>query len=289
MVNQGNVVSEAQIFDATIDNVRELLAASQQQPVLFFFWSSRSQESLQLDQLLTSKVQQAAGHLVLAKVDCDQQQDLAMQFGIQALPTVLIIKDGQPADGFAGPMDAAGLDEKLAGFLPKPEDELLQQAHALLANQSYSEAFPLLSQALQLAPKRPDIKLSLADCAVELGQLEQAEELLATILLEDQNADFKAVQAKLKLAKEAADTPEIQALEAALAAEPDNMNLKEQLAVQYQQVKRSAEALELLYSILQKDLAFSESRKLYLNILAAMPQGDATASSYRRKLYSLLY
>lgn len=282
-------MSEAQIFDVSIDNVRELLAASQQQPVLFLFWSSRSEESLQLDQLLTSKVQQAGGHLVLAKVNCDQQQDLAMQFGIQALPTVLIIKDGQPADGFAGPMDAAGLDEKLAAFLPKPEDELLQQALSALDNQQYQEAYPLLSQALQLAPNQPDIKLLLADCAVELGQLEQAEDVLATVLLEDQNADFKAVQSKLTLAKEAADTPEIQALENALAAEPDNMNLKEQLAVQYQQVKRSAEALELLYGILQKDLAFSESRKLYLDILAAMPQGDATASSYRRKLYSLLY
>lgn len=282
-------MSEAQIFDVSIDNVRELLAASSQQPVLFLFWSPRSDESVQLDQLLTSKVQQAAGHLMLAKVNCDHQQDLAMQFGIQALPTVLIIKDGQPADGFAGPMDAAGLDEKLAAFLPKPEDELLQQALTAIDNQQFNDAFPLLSQALQLAPTRPDIKLLLADCSVELGQLEQAAEVLATVLLEDQNADYRAVQSKIALAKEAADTPEIQALEASLATDPANMNLKEQLAIQYQQVKRSAEALELLYSILRQDLAFSESRKLYLDILAAMPQGDAIASSFRRKLYSLLY
>ena len=282
-------MSSSVIFDVNIDNVRELLTASQQQPVVFLFWSAQSQESLQLDQQLSQRIGKANGQLLLARVNCDEQQQMAMQFGIQALPTTLIIKDGQPVDGFAGPLNDAELDDKLAAYLPKPEDELVQQALVLLNEAKQQDAFPLLSEALQLAPERVDIKLLLADCAIELGQLEQAEALLATVLLQDQNADFKAVQSKLTLAKEAADTPEIQALESALAKAPDDMQLKEQLAVQYQQVKRSAEALELLYGILQQDLNFSESKKLYLDILAALPKVDAIASQYRRKLYSLLY
>ena len=107
--------------------------------------------------------------------------------------------------------------------------------------------------------------------------------------LADQDALYKTVLAKLELAQQASNTPEIQALEARLAAAPADNSLKEQLAVQYQAVLRSEEALALLLQILQQDLNFGQSKKLFLDILAALPKGDPLASQYRRKLYALLY
>lgn len=277
------------IVDVTLNNAREVLDASKQKLVLFQFWSARSEGCKQLSPVLEKIVSQYPQQLMLARVDCDSQQDLAMQFGIQSLPTVMMIKDGQPVDGFAGVETEQAILGKLAAYLPKPEDSLLQQAEILLAQQNYIEAYPLLKEALALAPERTEIKLWLADTAVHLGQLPQAEALLAEVKLADQDALYKSVQAKLELAREAADSPEIQALETALASEPQNNNLKEQLAVQYQAVQRSEEALALLFSILQQDLNFGTSKKLYLDILAAMAKGDSVASQYRRKLYSLLY
>ena len=277
------------IVDVTLNNAREVLDASMQKLVLFQFWSARSEGCKQLSPILERIVQQYPQQLLLAKVDCDQQPDLAMQFGVQSLPTVMMIKQGRPVDGFAGVETEQAILQKLAAYLPKPEDELLSQAQPLLEQQDYAAAYPLLKQALTLAPDRTDIKLWLADTAISLGQLTQAEELLSQIKLAEQDALFKTITAKLELAKEAADTPEIKALEQAIAAEPDNNELKEQLAVQYQAVQRSEEALALLLSILQQDLAFGSSKKLYLDILSALPKGDSVATQYRRKLYSLLY
>jgi putative thioredoxin len=279
----------ASTIDVSMNNAREVLDASQHKLVLFQFWSARSEGCTQLSPILEKIVQQYPQQLLLAKVDCDSQQDLAMQFGVQSLPTVMMIKDGKPVDGFAGVETEEVILSKLSAYLPKPEDSLIDQAQACLAEQNYQDAYPFLKQALLLAPERVDIKLWLADTAVSLGQLPQAEALLAEIKLADQDSLFKSVQAKIELAKEAADSPEIQALEASLAAEPDSFNLKEQLAVQYQAVQRSEEALALLLSILQQDLNFGTSKKLYLDILAALPKGDSVATSYRRKLYSLLY
>ena len=74
-----------------------------------------------------------------------------------------------------------------------------------------------------------------------------------------------------------------------MAATPDDLLLKQQLALQYQQVQRSGDALALLYSILQQDLNFADSKKLFVDILAVLPKGDTLAGTYRRKLYSLLY
>jgi putative thioredoxin len=277
------------IVDVSLNNAREVLDASMQKLVLFQFWSARSEGCKQLSPLLERIVQQYPQQLMLARVDCDKEPDLAMQFGVQSLPTVMLIKQGRPVDGFAGVETEQAIRDKLAPYLPKPEDDLLAQAEQLLGSQDYAGAYPLLKDALALAPQRTEIKLWLADAAVSLGQLPQAEALLGEIKLAEQDALYKAVVAKLQLAKEAADTPEIQALEAALAATPDNNELKEQLAVQYQAVQRSEEALALLLTVLQQDLNFGSSKKLYLDILAALPKGDTVASLYRRKLYSLLY
>jgi putative thioredoxin len=277
------------IVDVSLNNAREVLDASMQKLVLFQFWSARSEGCKQLSPLLERIVQQYPQQLLLARVDCDKEPDLAMQFGVQSLPTVMMIKQGRPVDGFAGVETEQAIRDKLAAYLPKPEDELLAQAEQLLAAQDYAGAYPLLKDALTLAPQRTEIKLWLADAAVSLGQLPQAEALLAEIKLAEQDALYKTVLAKLQLAKEAADTPEIKALEAALAAEPANNELKEKLALQYQAVQRSEDALALLLGILQQDLNYGSSKKLYLDILAALPKGDSVASQYRRKLYSLLY
>lgn len=277
------------IVDVSINNAREVLDASMQKLVLFQFWSVRSEGCTQLSPVLEKIVRQYPNQLLLARVDCDNEPDLAMQFGVQSLPTVMMIKQGRPVDGFAGVETEQAILAKLAAYLPKPEDDLLAQAEALLAAQDYAGAYPLLKDAMALAPERSDIKVWLADAAVSLGQLPQAEALLAEIKLAEQDALYKSVQAKLQLAKDAADTPEIQALEAALAQDSANNTLKEQLAIQYQAVQRSEEALALLLSILQQDLNFGSSKKLYLDILAALPKGDSVANSYRRKLYALLY
>ena len=64
--------------------------------------------------------------------------------------------------------------------------------------------------------------------------------------------------------------------------------LAQELAVLYSQVGRQEEALALLFTILKRDLAFGDAKKIYLDVLATMGAHPA-AQSYRRKLYSLLY
>jgi len=279
----------ANIKPVTIENVRELLEQSFTQPVLFYFYSERSPACLNLGPVLQRIAQNYPDVLTLAVVDCDQEQQLAAHFGVRSVPTVLFIKEGQPVDGFAGEEPEQAILQRLSAFLPKPEDQLLQQAMPLLEQQNWTEAYPLLKQANELAVDRVDIRLQLALVQVELGQLEAAEKALATVLMADQDALYHSVKARLELAQQAADSPEVKALEQALVTDPDNKELQQQLAVQYHQVQRSAEALALLFEILKQDLNFGEAKKLYLDILATLPKGEPLASSYRRKLYSLLY
>lgn len=274
---------------ASFENVRELLALSQQKLVIFAFWSERSVQSKELLQLLSTVSTGYPEQLVLASVNCDQDQELAMQFGVRSLPTTLFIQNGQPVDGFAGVESDTQIRQRLQPYLPKAEDLLLVQAEPMLAAQQWTEAYPLLLQAQQLAPERVDIRKLQAYCAASLGKIDEARSLISTVLMADQDALYQQVISLIELAEQAADSPEIRALEQQLATAPDNLLLCQQLAVQYQQANRVADALALLYKILQQDLNFGESKKLMLDMLAVQPKGDALTASYRRKLYSLLY
>ena len=108
------------IVDVSLSNAREVLDASMQKLVLFQFWSARSEGCKQLSPVLERIVQQYPQQLLLARVDCDKEQDLAMQFGVQSLPTVMFIKQGRPVDGFAGVETEQAIRTKLAAYLPKP-------------------------------------------------------------------------------------------------------------------------------------------------------------------------
>lgn len=109
--------------------------------------------------------------------------------------------------------------------------------------------------------------------------------------MQDQDSRYQGLVAQIELLKQAADTPEIQLLQKQVDAEPENAVIAAQLALQLHQVGRNEEALELLMVHLRKDLTAADgaARKTLMDILAALGNGDALASKYRKQLYSLLY
>lgn len=279
------------IINVTEANLHQTLEQSTSIPVLFYFWSERSQHCLQLNPILDKLASEYAGQFVLAKVDCDAEQMVASQFGLRAIPTVYLFKDGQPVDGFQGPQPEEFIRELLGRFLPKEEELKAAQAAELIAEGKIAEALPLLKEARALDPKRSDIALTLAEVQIALNRSDDAEAILATIPLQDQDSRYHGLVAQIELLKQAADTPEIQLLQKQVEAEPENAVIAAQLALQLHQVGRNEEALELLMTHLRKDLAAADgaARKTLMDILAALGNGDALASKYRKQLYSLLY
>lgn len=279
------------VINVTEANLHQTLEQSASIPVLFYFWSERSQHCLQLNPILDKLASEYAGQFVLAKVDCDAEQMVASQFGLRAIPTVYLFKDGQPVDGFQGPQPEEFIRELLGRFLPTEEELKAAQAAELIAEGKMAEALPLLKEARALDPKRSDIALSLAEVQIALNRSDDAEAILATIPLQDQDSRYHGLVAQIELLKQAADTPEIQLLQKQVEAEPENAAIAAQLALQLHQVGRNEEALELLMTHLRKDLAAADgaARKTLMDILAALGNGDALASKYRKQLYSLMY
>lgn len=279
------------IVELNEQNFRPVLEGSMEKPLLIHFWAPMSQESAEIIPQLQALAGQYAGAFTLALLNCEKERTIAAQFGVQALPTIALFVNAQPVDGLGGPQSIEAISEMLSKHLPSQDELTLQSAQQLIQAQQYQEALTLLATVSDTFANQGNVKLLKADCMLETQQYDAAKQLLSAIPLEYQDNYYKGLIAKLELHEQSKDSPEIQALEAKLAEQPDNANIANELAMQYHQSGRSEEALELLWRYLQKDLNTldGELKKVFMDILSALGQGNPVAAKYRRQLYSLLY
>jgi len=284
------------IVDINEQNIQTVLQQSTELPVLFYFWSERSPHCQELTVTLDRIASEYNGKFILAKLNCDEQQMLAGQFGLRAIPTVYLFQNGQPVDGFQGPQPEAAIKVLLEKVLPNEDELKLLDAKKLLEEANYTDALPLLKHCWthlkdHLGKPRSDIGLLLAKALIASKQLDEAKTTLATIPLQDQDSTFHGLNAEIELLEQAANSPEIQQLQNALHNDPTNFELMIQLASQLMQVGRQEDALELIFKPLSKDLNAGDGqlKKALLDMLAALGTSHPLAASYRRKLYTLLY
>ncbi|WBA58114.1 co-chaperone YbbN [Providencia sp. 21OH12SH02B-Prov] len=281
----------AQIIDVNEQNLHQVVEQSMQIPVMFYFWSAQSPHCQELGATLDKIANDYAGLFILARVNCDVEQNVAAQFGLRAIPTVYVLQEGRPVDGFQGPQPEEVVLEILSRVLPSPEELKAAQAAELIAEGKHQEALPLLKEAHQLNAKNSEITLLLAETQIHLNQVDEAETTLSSVPMQDQDSRYQGLLAQIELLRQAADTPEIQQLQQQFEADPNNAALAVQLALKLHEVNRNEEALEILLNFLKKDLSAGEGavKKTMMDIMSAMGTGDAVASKYRRQVYSLLY
>ena len=279
------------IVELSEQNFRETLESSMQTPVLIHFWAPMSQESSQIIPELQALAQQYEGAFTLALLNCEQEQMIASQFGVQALPTIALFINGQPVDGLGGPQSISAVQELLTKHLPSQDERNLSKALEMVKLGQYSEALQLIETLASSLQQSGDVKLAKADCYLETHQFDQAKALLEHIPLEYQDGYYKSLIAKLELHEQAANSPEIQQLESALENKPDDLEVINKLALSYHQVNRDEEAMALLWAPLARDLNALDGdlKKSFMDILSALGQGNPVASKYRRQLYSILY
>jgi len=86
-------------------------------PVLVDFWAEWCGPCKMIAHVLDDLATEMASKLKVAKVDVDENRDLAAQFNVRSIPTLLVFKGGQVKGQMIGAMSKAALKEKLSGYL----------------------------------------------------------------------------------------------------------------------------------------------------------------------------
>ncbi|RYY04365.1 MAG: thioredoxin [Gammaproteobacteria bacterium] len=280
------------VIEINLENAKQYLVdESFNRPVLIDFWADWCAPCKTLMPILEKLANEYAGAFLLAKVNADEMNMISSQFGVRSLPTVMLMKDGQPIDGFAGALPEKEVRELLDKYLPKLWEKLVTDAQTFIMAGDFNSALPLLRQAYDESKHDAAIAYLLVQCHLELNRIDNAEAILATVKAADQDAHYQQLLAEIELKKQAAKSPELVALEAAHAREPDNLQFAYDLAIQYHAELAHRPALELFIGILRKNRNFADGavKKTFTDILTSLGKGDALAIEFQRKLFTLLY
>jgi putative thioredoxin len=280
------------VVDIDQNNAQQyLIDESFNRPVVVDFWADWCAPCKQLMPLLEKLADEYAGAFLLAKINADEQQGISQQLGVRSLPTVMVFKDGQPVDGFAGAQPETAVREMLQKYLPSPWDAKIAEATELLDQGDTADALALLRAAWEESDKVLDITLAYAGALVEANRLDEAEEVLSEVRLVDRDALHEQLMAQIELKREAGKSPEIEALEAELAGDESDHAVRVKLAVQLTTGAHYRDALEHLLVVLRADRDWNngEAKRLYLDTITSIGKGDPLAAEYQRKLFSILY
>jgi putative thioredoxin len=280
------------VFDATAARFEEeVIRKSLEVPVLVDFWATWCAPCKTLGPILEKLAADYHGAFVVAKVDVDQEQELAAAFQIRSVPTMVLFKDGQMLGAIPGALPEGQLREMLAQVGVEPADAPAEEAAPeAAAPADPHEEVMRLRKAIEAAPDKDELKLDLALALLQTGAAVEAEQLLDK-LPANLATDDRTIKARARLGFAALlhDAPPAETLEAAIAADPGDLRARHLLGVR-QLVAGDAEAgLAQFIEMLRRDRAYADglARKSLIDAFRVV-EDDDLVGRVRRQMSALL-
>jgi putative thioredoxin len=279
-------------FDVSIQNFKEVVIdGSHTNPVVVDFWAPWCGPCKILKPILEKLADEYGGKFVLAKINSDENQELAAQFGVRGIPTVKAIRDGKIIDEFSGALPENAVREWLQRIIPSPAEELRLQAQEIYNQGNSDQAMQLLSQALQIDPENHAAKIDRATILTEQGLFEDAKALIADLPANIQMEEVVAkLMTKINLAEKSQHLEDEDTLLAKIAKNPDDLPARVDLANVYIGQQEYEKAIELCFEIIRRDREFQDDigRKTVISIFNLLNNEGDIVRNYRRKLATML-
>lgn len=267
----------------------EVAEKSQQVPVLLEFYAEGAEQCAPTSALLQKLAVEYQGKFALARVEIQQNQQLAQQLGIRALPTIKIIFNGQMAGDIEGPPEEEQLRGALDQLVMSPLERVREQVDFLVAQGDRRQAIAMLQQVIAEEPKNYGLHAELCDLLIQEGQVDDARQILEA--LPPDTAGLAKPRSRLEFLDLAGDLGSLADLRTRAGAAPDDLQAQFDLAIRLVVEDQVAEALELLLGLLKKDKTWQEelARRTMIMIFDMLGKGDELANSYRRQMFTWLH
>ena len=279
------------IVDVTRENYAQVMEASFQVPVLVDFWASWCQPCHALMPILAKLAEEYQGKFLLGKLNTEEEQEIAAQFGIRSIPNVKLFRDGQPVDEFMGALPENAVREFIDRHVARESDAAVQEALEQLSAGNADTAIALLAEAREADPDNSRVTLALAQAQVATGDAAAAEATLDSLpASEKDKPEAASLRSQLFFEGQLAGAPAAAELEARLAADPDDQEALHLLALRKVLERDYDAAAELLLQLMKKDRSFGDdaARNTMLKVFELLGD-DPRVSQYRRRMASLLH
>jgi len=277
----------------------DVVDASQQVPVLVVFWSAMVPQSKQIIPMIEAEVTGARGAVKLVKANADENQAIAAQLRIQSVPTVYAFYQGQPLDGFQGALPQSQIKafiektvQAAGGDMSGGLDEAIEQAEQMLDAGEVADAAQVFAAILEEDPAQPRAIAGLANAYMALGETAQAKAVLdAAPEQVAEAAEISAVRARIELTEASADAGELDALQAAVEAAPDDHQARFDLALAQIGAGENDAAIDSLLEIFRRDRDWNDdaARQQLFKLFDAMGPKDPATAKGRRRLSSMIF
>jgi putative thioredoxin len=268
----------------------KVIEASRGVPVLVDFWAPWCGPCRALGPVLEKLAREYSGRFILAKVNSDENQQLAMQFGVRGIPNVKAFVNGEMVDEFTGALPEAQVRAFLDNLMPSPAEPLRQEALAAKQRGQLDATRKLLLEAIELDPRHEAARLDLIELMIDAKDVEDAGRLLDEVA--DRARDtgrVQALRAKLDLVAHSGAGTDAAALRARIAADPGDLEARYQLANQLALARDYRGAMEQLLEIVRRDRKFRDDagRKMLVSLFSLASDADLVRQ-YRGALASAL-
>ncbi len=285
-------MSDAYSIQVTSENFEtEVLRKSQETPVLVDFYADWCGPCKSLGPILERLAEEYQGAFILAKIDADAEQMLVSGMGVRSLPTVVLFKDGQPADHFMGALPEGEIRAMLDKHVERVEASPAERAQALVDAGQYDEAIALYQLITADDPENHEVYLDMAQALMKKGDLDSAEAIVER-LPEAQKLDprAKAIVASRTFKALLDGAPDRATCEARLSADTSDSEAQYFLAVHQMMADEVEAAIEGLLTLVRTDRAYKEdgARVLLIQLFDRLGNEDPRVRAGRKSLAGLL-
>ena len=279
-------MSEHALDVGLADFAQSVLEESKHRPVVVDFWAPWCGPCKSLKPILEKLAAEYGGKFLLAKINSDDNQELAARYGVRGIPSVKAFVNGQMVDEFSGALPEGEVRAFLDRLVPSPADELRQQAADARLAGDVSGALKLLAEASKLDPEHVGVRLDAAEIMLDLNEADEASRLIGSVP-DDADPRVPALKARLQFMGAAGEDEA--ALTARVAVNGNDLEARLKLANLFVAAGRHEAGMDQLLEIVRRDRGFGDDigRKTLLSVFNLLGGGELV-SRYRRLLASVL-